>query len=190
MKVLRSSLAGGLAALALVVGSAGCGDSDSGGCGDGGCVDGGVDAGPPYWPTPGRYKVISYMEVSDGCGIDLGSLTNSSKPGDWIMIRLEGNTIAVGNDRGTPAQPSLGQGPVIGSTADLTRSNHVKNPDPSTCEYDDHVTARVTLDDPTGRTIGLSAREEQSNRSMCTEPAGVGSTCTSTWSWRLQPTGL
>jgi hypothetical protein len=179
-----------VAAVGLAIMGLGCGGSDNPSCGDGGCSDAATDAGgPPYWPSAGQYKVISYMSVSDGCGIGLDELTNSSKPEDWISVRLEGSTIKIGNDRGTPAMPSLGQGPLVGAQSDLTRVNHVKNPDPSTCEYDSNVVSRVTLDDPAGRTIGLSVREEQTNRTMCTAPVGVGSTCSSTWSWRLQPTG-
>jgi hypothetical protein len=187
-------------ALCLGLGMAGfgiagtsCGDDDGSiVCGDGGCADAGTtaDAGVPYVPTAGRYKVISYNAVSDGCMIDLGSLTNSTNPDDWIAVRVEGNTIKIGNDRGTPAQASLGQGPLVGVANDLARSNHVKNPDPSPCEYDSKVTSRVTLDDVTGRTIGLSVREEQTNRTMCTVPVDVGPSCTSTWSWRLTPAGL
>jgi hypothetical protein len=171
----------------------GCGDDSAPAvCGDAGCADGGTvqDAGIPYVPASGLYKVIDYMAVNDGCMIGLQDLTNSSKPQDWIMVRVEGNLVKVGTDRGTPPLPSLGQGYLAGRTIDLSRSNHVKAPDPSPCEYDSTVQARVTLDDPTSHTIGLSVREEQTNRTMCTIPADVGSSCTSTWSWRLTPMGM
>jgi hypothetical protein len=174
--------------------AAGCGSGeDPVVCGDGGCVDASasMDAGGvPYIPMTGRYRVTDYNPVNDGCMIGVDRLKNSTDPLDWIMVRVEGGMIKVGNDRGTPAMPSLGEGRLDSAKPVLMRANHVKNPDPSTCEYDSMVLAEVSLDDPASKTIGLSVREQQSNRTMCTDPVGVGASCTSTWSWRLTPTGM
>jgi hypothetical protein len=179
--------------LAALVG--GCSSSDTN-CGDGGCLDaatfnfdsGSPDAGPSYLPASGKYKITAYTEASDQCMFGLGSATNSTNPLDWITVAVDSSgNIKVGNPLGTPSMASLGEGTLTGMVSTLSRSNHVVDPAPSTCTYDEMVTSVVTLDDPTKKTFGFGVTDKLTNRSMCTTPAGVGASCTSSWSWRLTP---
>ena len=173
-------------ACALLLAGAGCGSSS--GNGDGGVVgEGGLlsegGATNNFTLTSGNYKATATTAGTDGCMIMPDQVVT-------MMVALPVSVDAtglmkVGNDKGTPPMPSLGQGMIVRTspTFTLTRVNHVKLDPPSTCEYDSDVTSTVTLDG--NDTFGLGVVEKQSNRTTCMEPAGVGMDCTSTWSWRL-----
>jgi len=175
---------------ALLSGVGACSSSDNN-CGDGGCLDaafgdGSTSAGAPYIPTSGLYQATAYTPQSDQCMFGLDSATNSTNPDDWVTITTDASGgIKVGKQRGTPPMASLGEGQLTGMMNTITRSNHVTVASPSTCQYDEAVTTIVTLDDPIKKTVGLSVTDKLSNRTMCDTPAGVGMTCTTSWSWRL-----
>ena len=183
------------AAGAVVVG---CGSSDNT-CTDAGCPDanlgGNLDASlgsardaNPNTITTGNYKATAVVPQTDDCKIDPKIVVDMMI---LIPVDLTGGVMKVGNPKGEPVAPSLGQGPLVttGDTFKLTRMNHFKvGTDPVTgvmspCEYDQEVTSTITLD--AFDSFGLGVQEKQSNRTMCTAPAGVGASCTSTWSWRM-----
>jgi hypothetical protein len=184
-----------LIACAVAALGPGCSSSDTN-CGDGGCLDGGAftfdgpagDVGPSYTPVNGNYKVTAFTAGTDGCKIGPEVLLNATDPAKWLPVSVDSaGNLKIGNPRGTPAIASLGEGPLIGNSATLRRMNHVAVEAPSTCQYDSDVTSTVALDDATKMTIGMSITEKQSNRTTCDLPAGVGTSCSSTWSWRLTP---
>ncbi len=168
---------------------AGCSSSDNG-CGDAGCLDGSfgdVSTGPAYIPANGMYKVTAYvMGSQNDCGIDFTMAVNSTDPLDWFPVSYDGTTLKIGNQKGMPAAASFGEGPIIGSSAMLVRSNHVTDAAPSTCNYDEMVMSTASLDDPSTKSIGLSIKDTRSNRTTCDLMPTVKN-CTSTWSLRLTP---
>src|SRR2546423_10908936 len=113
-----------------------CGSSDNG-CADGAICDGGVftlDSGPSFVPTNGKYKITAYTKGSTNeCGFMFDMAVNSTDPLDWIPVAVDGTTLKIGTPKGTPLLASLGEGPIVGSMATLTRSNHVPDDAPSTC---------------------------------------------------------
>ena len=182
--------------LSLVLGlvAAGCG-SDDDNCGDGGlCPDGSVgvldasagDAAAVGSITSGLYKATGLTPGDDGCKIDpMQLVTMNANMAAWLPVSVSGGIMKVGNDKGEPPAPSLGSGPYVttGGTFKLTRMNHYKVAAPSTCEYDQDVTSTITLD--AIDSFGIGVVEKQMNRKNCMEPAGVGESCASTWSWRM-----
>lgn len=185
MKTIRM-----MTALALLA-AAGCSSSDNncteaGACLDASFGDASTGGGAPYIPASGLYQATQYTPGSDECMFGLAAATNSTNPADWITVTTDASGgIKVGKPKGSPAMASLGEGQLTGMTNTITRSNHVTVAAPSTCQYDESVTSMVTLDDATQKTIGLSVTDKLSSRTMCDTPAGVGMTCTTTWSWRL-----
>lgn len=181
--------------LSLVLGlvAAGCG-SDDNTCGDAACPDGSIsvldggasDVGAVGSITSGLYKATAATVADDGCKIDpMALVTMNANMNAWLPVTVSGGTMKVGNDKGEPPAPSLGQGPYVttGGTFKLTRMNHYKVAAPSTCEYDQDVTSTITLD--AIDSFGIGVVEKQMNRKNCMEPAGVGESCASTWSWRM-----
>jgi hypothetical protein len=186
----------GLAAL-LLAAPIGCGDSADGNDGGLGSLDGSIggtldsastrDANP-FTIAPGNYKVIGFTAGMDECMLNPKIFMDmNTNPMAHIPVSYDASgNIRIGNLRGTPEQPSLGQGPVdkSGDSYKITRMNKVMVMAPSTCTYDVEVTSTVTMDSV--NTFGLGVVEKQSMRSMCMEPMGVGVMCTSSWSWRLE----
>jgi hypothetical protein len=169
---------------------AGCSSSDNG-CGDAGCLDasfnGDVSTGPAYTPVNGKYKITAYVKGSQNdCNFDFSAAVNSTDQLDWFPVSYDGTTLKIGNPKGTPAAASFGEGPIIGSTAMLSRSNHVTDEAPATCNYDEMIMSTATLDDPSTKSIGLSVKDTRANRTACDAMPTV-KTCTSTWSFRLTP---
>jgi len=189
MKLTRLGL--GLVAMGLM--AVGCSSSDNT-CGDAGCPDGAVNTADaastrdanPFNITNGKYKATAVQLSDDGCMINPKILVDmNTDMNTWIPVEISGGIMKVGNPKGEPAAPSLGQGPYVttGDTFKLTRTNHFKVDAPSTCEYDQDVTSTITLD--ANDSFGLGVVEKQTMRKNCTAPAGVGESCASTWSWRM-----
>jgi hypothetical protein len=181
--------------LVLGLAAAGCG-SDDNTCPDGGvCPDSAVspadagatgDAPVVGTITSGKYKATAAVITDDGCKIDpMALVTMNTSMDAWLPVDISGGTMKVGNDRGTPAAPSLGSGPYSASsfTFKLTRMNHVAVGMGSSCEYDSDVTSTITQD--AIDSFGIGVVEKQTNRKNCMVPAGVGESCASTWSWRM-----
>ena len=183
--------------LVLGLAAAGCG-SDDNTCGDAACpdsavttLDGGASdgaAGAIGTISTGKYKALSVNIGEDGCMINpMGLVTaNMTDPMSYVPVTVMGGTMSVGNPKGDGVNnlPSLGTGPYGGATFTLSRKNHVKVGMGSPCEYDADVTSTVTND--AIDSFGIGVVEKQTNRTMCTEPAGVGASCASTYSFRMQ----
>jgi hypothetical protein len=192
MKLTKLGL--GLMAMGLV--AVGCG-SDDNTCGDAACpdsavggLDGGVDAAPLGSITSGKYKALSANLGEDGCMINAMDLvTKNADPTYWLPVEVTGGIMTVGNKKGDGVTdlPSLGTGPYGGATFTLKRMNHVKVGMGSPCEYDADVTSTITND--AIDSFGIGVVEKQTNRVMCTVPAGVGASCASTYSFRMQKAG-
>ena len=185
-------------AFGLVLGLAavGCGSSDNQ-CGDAVCPDSAVttpdgsaggDTAPLGSITSGKYKALSVNVGEDGCMINPKDLVDKNADMTyWLPVEVTASTMSVGNPKGTPAIASLGTGPYGGATFTLKRMNHVKLDAPSTCEYDADVTSTITND--AIDSFGIGVVEKQMNRMNCMEPAGVGASCASTYSFRMQKAG-
>jgi hypothetical protein len=115
---------------------------------------------------------------------------NMTDPTSYVPVTVSGGTMSVGNPKGDGVNnlPSLGTGPYGGATFTLKRMNHVKVGNGSPCEYDADVTSTITND--AIDSFGIGVVEKQTNRTMCTEPAGVGASCASTYTFRMQKAGM
>jgi hypothetical protein len=181
----------GLMAMGLV--AAGCGSDDST-CGDAACPDsavGSLDGGAGDGPlvgniTSGKYKALSLAKGQDDCMINPMDLVDkNADPMYWLPVDVTGGVMKVGNPKGdgTTDLPSLGTGAYGGFTFTLKRMNHVKVSG-TPCEYDADVTSTITND--AIDSFGIGVVEKQMNRTMCVVPAGVGASCVSTYTFRMQ----
>jgi hypothetical protein len=131
----------------------GCGSEDSM-CGDGGCPDGAVTAGDvgttadvamQWGLSPGKndFNITAIGKVEDGCGIMPAMAVGMSRPVTYTMTPAPA-TVAIGDPTGSPPQPSLGQGPIAGNMATLSRMNREGEAN-ATCFWTQKTDAILTL---------------------------------------------
>lgn len=166
--------------------SIGCGSSDET-CGDAGCPDSAASTtdGPKLWGLSrgtNGFKITAVSGVTDGCmkGVsDLATLNTVPFP----VTYTEATTIvSIGDLKGTPAQPSLGSGPVAGGMATLVRDNRTGDAT-AACVWSQKDTGQFTLigDDM----FTLTVTETQSMFTAGCTDVPAGGTCTSTWTWTM-----
>jgi hypothetical protein len=179
-----------LASSALILSA--CGDTDDG-TGDGGVTpgDGGAaDSAQLFTLATGSYKIVSASMVTDGCMIGVDKVydpaTMTGVIGVSFPLTLDnttGNT-TLGNMQGTPPVYSLGSGRVGGNMGTLTMETDITAAAPSMCKLHRKVTSVLTLIGDLKFTLAVTRTD--SMRMMCSEPAGVGDTCTSTFTWTFE----
>jgi hypothetical protein len=178
-------------ALALGLAGLGCGGSDDDTCADGGsCADAGPttskDASAPdagLWGLSSNtndFEVTAISNVKDDCKADVGSLVGMTLPVNYDTTT---HKISIGDDQGTPAQPSLGSGVVTSNKGTLTRENDTGD---LPCTWHQKDVSQMTL--TANNKFTLAVTEDQSMFASGCLPADVptGGKCTSTWTWTFE----
>jgi len=164
-----------------------CGDTD--GSGDGGVIIGDSAAstadGPKlYVLSSGSFKVLSASMVTDGCmiGVDK-TLAEGGVIGASFPLTLDNTTgdVSLGNLQGNPLVPSLGKGKIGANMGTLMMETDITAEAPSMCKLHRKVTSILTL--TADQKFTLAVTRTDSMRMMCSVPAGVGESCTSTYTW-------
>jgi hypothetical protein len=137
-----------------------------------------VSAPPRLSAGSWSYRIVAITATMDGCALSPGSLVGAILPVTYVQ---DTRSLAVGRLSGTPSQPALGQGTLVGVMGTLVRENEAT--DGSSCRWHQENDAVVTVIGPDRFT--MAAREVESMFSGCLSTPAGGS-CTSTWTWTLE----
>lgn len=164
-----------LGAIALAACGGTSGTSDAGLSIDAFCTQ------PLFALETAMYVASNVRNENDGCKNDTGANSSSIFNGYSTMLTNNNDgTVSLGTVTGmNPPTPSQGKGSVSCNTGALTRDNDIVPV--GGCSYHINRTNSITV---TGNDRFTSMLVEvQSNRTGCTQPMGVGATCTSTYTW-------